>query len=346
MKKLVIKLTILILVFPFFNLVFKVIGDINPTDKNKEITFVSILDAPSKEKFQLIENYLERNFPLRNWLIQKYNYFLWFVLDSSPKRRVVKGNDNWIFVFLGKGLNGRDYSFDEKEFLEYRNGLDRMNAFCIKNDILFYTAVVPEKFNIYSEYLKVQDKATIKRDKYFRIYDDTVRNKRNTVFFHEELYEAKSRNKVYYKTDTHWNENGAFVSSKKLVSVIKQDFPAVEVLNQNNFEILHRESSGKDIGEFLSLARYLKDEEFSYVPKKKSGDPPNKLRILVIHDSYFYAMKPFFDLSFFQVDTFNFVQNETTEALQELLKHKPDIVLFITLERHIGNFDQRIYGIF
>lgn len=117
-------------------------------------------------------------------------------------------------------------------------------------------------------------------------------------------------------------------------------------MNQNNFEILHRESSGKDIGEFLSLARYLKDEEFSYVPKKKSGDPPNKLRILVIHDSYFYAMKPFFDLSFFQVDTFNFVQNETTEALQELLKHKPDIVLFITLERHIGNFDQRIYGIF
>lgn len=86
-------------------------------------------------------------------------------------------------LFLGKGLNGRDYSFDEKEFLEYRNGLDRMNAFCIKNDILFYTAVVPEKFNIYSEYLKVQDKATIKRDKYFRIYDDTVRNKRNTVFF-------------------------------------------------------------------------------------------------------------------------------------------------------------------
>ncbi|TGL90241.1 alginate biosynthesis protein [Leptospira congkakensis] len=347
MNKFVIKLSILILVFPFLNLFFTVISDIDSTDKNKEITISDIFEAGTTGKFQLIENYFERKFPLRNWLIQKYNYFVWFVLDSSPKRRVVKGNDNWIFVFLGNnGLGGRDSSFDEKEFWEYRHGLDRINNFCVKNHIHFYTAVVPEKFNIYSEYLKPQHNATIKRDKYFRIYADTVLNLRKTVFFHKELFEAKAENQVYYKTDTHWNNKGAFLASKKLISVINRDFPSVPNLSERDFDVFYRESAGKDLGDFLSLSKYLKDEEYIYIPKKRISDRVNKLKILVIHDSYFYSMKPFFDLSFSQVDSFNFVQNENVEPLIELLKNKPDIVLFVTLERHIGDYDRRIYKIF
>ncbi|ABZ94455.1 Conserved hypothetical protein [Leptospira biflexa serovar Patoc strain 'Patoc 1 (Ames)'] len=345
MKRIFLNFVFFMLFFPVINLGLGIVGDIQSTEKANEVTIDEIVKADFDNRFILIESYFEKRFPARNWIIQKYNYFVWFLLDSSPKRRVVRGLEDWLYIFWGQSPNGRDYSFKKKEFEIHKIGVEKLRQFCTHKGIKFYSAVVPEKFNIYPEYLKPDDFSTIKRDKYFKIHEEYRKSKNPTIFFHEELFLTKPLRNVYYKTDTHWNSNGAFIASKKVISIIKQDFPNLSELRESDFDLVQVQSKGKDLGDFLSLGDYLKDDEFLYISKKNEKGKVADLHIVVIHDSYFYPMHTFFNQRFTKVDAFNFVQNENMDPLVNILNSKPDIVLFITLERHIGNFDNRVFSI-
>ncbi|TGM82256.1 alginate biosynthesis protein [Leptospira mtsangambouensis] len=344
MYKAVINSICILLLIPIFNLVFEFVGDIPSSEKKKEITIGDIIDSDFKKKFNLIEEAFERKFPARNWIIQKYNFFLWFMLESTPKRTVLRGQNNWLYIFLGKGANGRDYSYNESDFLAYKQGLEKLKNLCVSRNIKFYSAIVPEKFNIYPESLNWYDHSTIRSDKYFRIFNELAKTSEDTVFFHEELLSRKKSHNVYYKTDTHWNSVAAFDASNKLFAKMAQENDKIDPLREKEFNLIHIISSGRDIAEYLSLPRFFLDEEYVYIPNSNFMQRKNKLRVLVIHDSYFYPMFDFFRYQFAQVDVWNFVQKENPLNYDELLKFKPDILIFILLERHIGNYDKRVFG--
>lgn len=344
MYRTVINTISLLLLFPLINFVFRFVEDIPSTEKKREISFNLLLESNLKEKFNIIEEAFERKFPARNLMIQKYNYFLWFVLNSSPKRTVLKGQNDWLFIFLGQGANGRDYSFNESDFLAYSHGIKKLENLCNSNNIKFYSAIVPEKFNIYPEELKATDLSTIKKDKYFRIFNELSKSANKTVFFHEELISRKHKDDVYYKTDTHWNSVAAFIAAQKLFSKMNGNDRKVDLLSEEDFNLVHMRSSGRDIAEYLSLSKFFLDDEYIFLPKQILDKRQKKLKILVIHDSYFYPMVEFFRFQFNEVDTWNFVQNEKSINYGELFNSKPDIVLFILLERHIGNYDKRVFG--
>ncbi|WP_210410362.1 alginate O-acetyltransferase AlgX-related protein [Leptospira meyeri] len=265
-------------------------------------------------------------------------------MESTPKRTVLRGQNNWLYVFLGKGTNGRDYSYNESDFLAYKQGLKKLRNLCNSRNIKFYSAIVPEKFNIYPENLNWYDHSTIKSDKYFKIFDKLAKTSDDTVFFHGELLSRKLSRNVYYKTDTHWNSVAAFDASNKLFAKMGQENQKIEPFRENEFDLIHMISSGRDIAEYLSLPKFFLDEEYIFKPNSNFTQRKNKLRVLVIHDSYFYPMSEFFKYQFSQVDVWNFVQMESSLNYDELLKSKPDILLFILLERHIGNYDKRVYA--
>lgn len=343
MNKILINFFFLLLLIPALNLVFKFKVDIPSTEKKREISLGEILSADITKKFSLIEESFEQNFPARNWIIQKYNYFLWFVLDSTPKRGVLKGKNDWLFIFLGKGANGRDYSYNEGEFSHYKDGLEKVRNLCNEKGVKFYSAIVPEKFNIYPEYLFETDNSTIKRNKYFQIFNELNRSSDETLFFHNELNAAKKKRDVYYKTDTHWNNIAALIASNKIFAKMGLDDSRIRIMDEAEFDLLNFRTSGRDISEFLSLAKYFKDEEYLFIPKSNLKKRAKVLKILVIHDSYFYPMISFFKYQFQEVDTWNFVQQNSPVHYNELMKKKPDILLFIALERHIGNYDSRVF---
>ncbi|TGM54005.1 alginate biosynthesis protein [Leptospira biflexa] len=344
MKKNILILVFLLLSIPIFNFAFNLVEDIPSTEKDKEFTYSDFEIASPLKKIQMIEKVFESKFILRNWLIQKYNYFVWFFLDSSPKRTVLKGIDDWIFIFLGKGLNGRDYSFDQLDFLQYSEGIQKIANICSKNQIQFYAAIVPEKFTIYPEKIKPNDLLSIKKDKYYKFADELKNKPLNVIFFHDLLLDKKETSDVYYKTDTHWNSVGGFVASNKILSIMATKFKEISPYREEEFSIQKLNTNGRDIGEYLSLSQYLNDTDYVYFPRFNESLRRKNLKILVIHDSYFYAMIDFFKYQFENVESWNFVQNENPVDFDKFLSQKPDIVLFILLERHIGNYDKRVFG--
>ncbi|XDD45041.1 alginate biosynthesis protein [Leptospira sp. WS39.C2] len=266
------------------------------------------------------------------------------MLDATPKRTVLKGLDNWIFIFLGKGSNGRDYSFNDSDYLNFEEGIQNISKLCHSKSIQFYSAIVPEKFNIYPEKIKSNDRLTMKIDKYFSFYERLNKSPVDVVFFHNILLLEKQRRDIYYKTDTHWNSFAGFLASNHLFRNMSVQFKDIIPFSEKEFLIKSIPTIGRDIGEYLSLSPYLTDTDYVFYPEFNQNQRRNKLKILVLHDSYFYPMVDFFKYQFGDVETYNFVQNEKSVDFDLLLAKKPDIVLFILLERHIGNYDKRVYG--
>ena len=40
---------------------------------------------------------------------------------------------------------------------------------------------------------------------------------------------AKTRERIYFQTDTHWNDRGAFVAYRELIEAVRAQVPAVAV---------------------------------------------------------------------------------------------------------------------
>ena len=52
------------------------------------------------------------------------------------------------------------------------------------------------------------------------------------VFPYEELVEASRQDFVFFKTDHHWTDWGAFAGYQVLMNEIKKDFPYVNIANE------------------------------------------------------------------------------------------------------------------
>lgn len=54
----------------------------------------------------------------------------------------------------------------------------------------------------------------------------------------------KSMDNLYYKTDTHWNELGAYFGYYELATKLEPLFPAIKPIELNKYSL----SSSKDVG--------------------------------------------------------------------------------------------------
>lgn len=231
-----------------------------------------------------------------------------------------------------------------------------------------YFMIAPNKESVYPENLPEWANpkgAQTFTKKLFRENDPTFLN----ILPAMTAAKAKYPQPIYLKTDSHWNDIGAWEGYKELARIVSKDIPGVRFLSDSDVQInLDRTGPGGDISAFLFLRDMVSEQRPSVSALSrtsievsdfetgkvnytginrtietndtpilvKSSSPLNSERVLWIRDSFGVAMSPFIASTFsesIQVHWGKILNND--QNFKDLMdEYRPDLVIFTIVERN------------
>lgn len=310
----------------------------------------------SFNKLASYDAYFQDRFGGRDTLINIANFIDYKIFNKQIRNsKALKGKNNWYYYIEGGNLN--DYN---KTNLLTKSELENQKAiiknrieWCNKNKIKYLFVICPNKHSVYPEnYIFERPDGITRTDQIINIFNEL---NVNYVFPRDYFIEIKDTENypLYYETDTHWNDLGAFYAFKKIENKIKQFFPQTTFPNiQYKIEATSSNTVGDILpmlgiknakstlifvtpknGNFSDYFEYIKNAKGDGVfTKSKYSTLPTAI---VYRDSFFNALTPFFSSQFSNVE---YVWKKFEEKDKEyILKNKPDIIVFEYVERYTGS---------
>lgn len=298
------------------------------------------------------ESYYDDNLPFRNKLIELNSSIQYYLFHSSANKNVVIGKDGWLFYNNQSGPNpvncymGRDL-FTEKELAKIADNLTITNEYLADKGIEFILFIAPNKERIYSD--KIPDYygepakiyGTLQLINYLR-ENTSLR----IVYPYEELMTQKNNNPeldLYYRLDTHWNNAGAYIGSRALLSELGIELPDIKELN------ISREGTPVcDLADMMNMHDQLNTdtdiiltgydnenisaEKWDFFGEVIYHNPAaDSRKIFIKRDSYATAMTQYIGPQF--AESYMIHKNNYSQELID--KHNPDIFVYETVERSI-----------
>jgi len=287
------------------------------------------------------EQYFNDHFGLRQALVRTHNYLKVKVFKVSPLPRVIVGRAGWLFVDedARHGRESlRDYrgraSFSPPQLERVGALLSAEAAWLRGRGIAFGVLVCPDKPSVYPEHLPASVGRKGARTRLDQLSAHLAGRQVPFVDSRAALLRAKGSGPLYYRTDSHWNQLGAFVGYQALVERVREDLPSLPPLRLEDFTVRAAPASkrGGDLAVMLLLDRFLADDEVSVNPAAGRAADGRKLgKVLVFHDSFVRGFEPLLRLQFREV-----VLNRGTYRRRVVEKTKPDLVIVQMVERHQG----------
>jgi hypothetical protein len=351
---------LLFLVFPAVQKYFPIIPEMENTE-NRKLADKPVFDPGFLDPYPTeYEKYYNDHFSLRNQLVRLKSSLIVNTLHKSPMPdKVVFGKEGWLYIvhnelaeYRGTNLIRPDVINDIVDEMKRRKDYLK-----VKNSKL-YVVVAPTKYTVYPEYLPAYVDKINKTTRTDQIVTALRKNDIDILDLRPVEINAKGKRPLYYKTDNHWNNLGAFTAYEAIIKWLKKDFPNLPDLSIDDFEVKEEIIQGKNTANMLNMVEQFEDiklvfnQKFSSKAMKvnKVGYPipegfpypwafetnyetgvDSLPKILVIHDSFTNALIPFMNQSFnrsvFIFDAWNYKSNEHI-----VRNEHPDIVLYIVLE--------------
>ncbi len=303
------------------------------------------------EKFgSEFDKWLSDRFFLREKLIKIHANFKAQNTFVSNKKAFA-GLNGWLF---SKAEINDAPCYTERELEIFKKNIRYLKEFCATNNIKCYIEIVPRREDYagpQSFRMPGPDKALdLKRE-----LDPIV----PVIFPQKELHEADKKDFVYFKTDHHWTEWGAYIGYLALMDRIKKDIPTLKPVSEDLFEIFYtstvRAGAGRTFGEgstckllnldekkcldkSVTYKNYkLKDEASLQkidVVKFISQHPLNQEKTVLIGNSFLENFSTFWGPTFSETRIFR-GNNTRVDNLklarweQEIIDYKPDILVII-----------------
>ena len=219
-------------------------GEDNPTSHTHDFTLVEKKDSDyenygyelyrcsgcSEEKRQVLEKLIDTSiYPMK-------------IVGNTT----IIGRYNWLFYektladYRGENLIANEaYAGHVDIFVKLKNKCDELGK-------ELYFIVLPNKNSVYPEYMPTVDRVAKKR----RVegLKEYIDNNTDLVFQYplKEMYANKPYRQLYYRYDTHWNENGFLVGVNSLYSAM-----GMKTITYDDYEII---TQNRDSGDLAILA--------------------------------------------------------------------------------------------
>jgi hypothetical protein len=210
------------------------------------------------------ESYFNDRFGFRPRLIQWLNYLKVAGLGVSPSARVILGKHGWLFygdVDLPYYRALEPLTADELE--KWRHVFENRRDWLAAHGIPYLIVFAPNKSTIYPEFMPP---AYNRLDHPSRLGQLLTHLRAHTTLsiidLRPPLREAKRREQVYYRTDSHWNQRGAFVGYHKIMEGLSAWFPELKAQPRSEFPERKYVEPGRDLALLLNLRTHFADEYF------------------------------------------------------------------------------------
>lgn len=313
------------------------------------------------------DRYFNDHYGFRSSLVRMASLLHLTVFNTLPTRRVIAGDQGWLWYNDPRdGISLKDYygsaNFTEDELERIKERIIRIDKKLKKDKIHFLLVVVPNKHTIYPEYLPADVRQA--RGRKTRL-DQVIQALNNSgvdfIDLRTSLLAEKKRIAylLYSRTDTHWNDLGAFFGYKQIMLHLRRRYPGIKQLGINEFSVHAEENGGTgDLAGLLHMTGLLNDISITLTPKLKlsatmlpadratrAGDayigfqtPNHDLPTMVMfRDSFANSLIPFLSEGFSKSIYIKWTLNNVID-FSDIAREKPKIVILEIVERWMGIF--------
>ncbi|MBV9657288.1 MAG: hypothetical protein JO295_04175 [Verrucomicrobia bacterium] len=274
-------------------------------------------DLPALTAFSgKFEAWFNDHFFSRDQLVTAHSYLQLELFGQSSNRQVVVGRAGWLYYDYGSDLdNYRGLSQLQPEFLQVlRETLEIRRDWFARRGVRYLFVVAPDKQTIYPDYLPAWVRK-IHPDTALDQFMDYLHASGSTLEVPDlrpVLRAARATNRLYLRTDTHWNGLGAQVAHTIIQQRLANIFPEAHFPPPLAVTASVAIRPGGDLADLLGLSDILRehvvtltptDPHFHAAPWNLTGldtwqtdfrhfvrDPGASLRVLVLRDSFYVQM--------------------------------------------------------
>jgi len=214
---------------------------------------------------EALEIYYDDRVGLRDWLIRAWAWLHMHGLGVSSSDKLIIGQDGWLFfghenaVAQYRGLA----RFEPSELDRWADILEGRRRWLAERGIAYLLVLVPNKHRQYGQYMP----ASLPRASEVSQLDQLVERlgQDGSVPFLDlrvALDAAARETRVYHKTDTHWNDLGAYAAYRAILERLRELDPSLAPLPPIAVRPYTRTRPGMGLARIVGLSRALPEESF------------------------------------------------------------------------------------
>lgn len=251
--------------------------------------------------------------------------------------QVLLGKENFLFYKTetdGKPLY--DYMginlYSEEDLAKIATNLTQMRDYFASEGIEFYITGIPNKEIVYERYMPdtiVRPSEISKSEQVANyIWDNT-----DLVYAYPKnaLIETSYEYPVYFSSDTHWNQIGAFVGFQE---VYEAAYGKKEEIEDDTFILSDTMYKG-DLASIAGVSDKYQDPSYIFDPASVSEDMKREGTVVVIGDSFSGFLSTIAKGYWTNVKWININTEQFT--IDTILGYNPDVIIYECVERYHDN---------
>jgi hypothetical protein len=279
-----------------------------------------------------VDAFIRDHFGLREPLATGWG-LLKYALRYTP--RVAVGRDGWLYLpqYWGLKYGAGDCGALSGEVRSLAGRLDRFAALAARSGVPVLFAIAPDKETLYPEHMP-QKPGAVRCDLQADLRSALDGKRVKTVDLRAPLEAGKAKERVYFKTDSHWSDVGGWRVARALLEASCVSRSPCARLPE---PLLSTKIYSGDLAGLMGLAAVLTEQyQAVEVARAKRGTRT----LVVVGDSFAETILRFL-ASDESVAEVNFRHHaEGRIDLRPIVASKPDAILIVIVERYL--YDPRI----
>ncbi len=205
---------------------------------------------------------------LRTTLIRSHAWIKVKLLGVSPSDSILVGKEGWFYLNDPEAV--AQYQgiavLSEAQLERWRVVLEERRAWLARRGIQYLVVFVPNKHSIYPEFMPEVVPRLADEDSLETLSGYLAQNSDLPILdLSAILREAKSRRRVYHRTDTHWNGAGAYLAYKAILQALKEGGLEPPASPPASVRLEQYETNGIGLTSLVGLSPFFREERIDAV---------------------------------------------------------------------------------